>query len=454
MRPTSISKVSTVVALLLSSFAASGASEYLFKNGQLITMASPEPIHADLLVRDGRIRTIGRDLSVNIDSRVIDMRGGYLMPGLAEMHAHVPAPNSGQQYRDDVLFLWIAHGITTVRGMLGHPDHLILKQALMNDEVLGPRLITSGPSFNGNSVSSPEQARAMVRAQKTAGYDFLKIHPGLTLAEYDAMAQEAELQGIGFAGHVPAAVGLLHTLELRQRTIDHLDGYIAAMVVAPDAHGERARAGFGVGLTPYVDNTRLTDLVRVTHRAGVWIVPTQTLLENSSSGETAEDLISRPQNVYLPRTVLANFSRRAHNATSNDDLGLEFLALRSRIIKALHDGGVGILLGSDSPQYFNVPGASIHRELESMVAAGLTPFEALATGTTNPARFFDLEEEFGQLRPGLAADLVLLSKNPLQNITNSTTIEGVMIRGRWMDKRMREAGLADIARRNGGSLAK
>ena len=189
MRPTSISKVLTVVLLLLSSFTANGASEYLFKNGQLITMASLEPIHADLLVRDGRIRTIGRDLSVNIDARVIDMQGGYLMPGLAEMHAHVPAPNSGQQYRDDVLFLWIAHGITTIRGMLGHPDHLILKQALMNDEVLGPRLITSGPSFNGNSISSPEQAREMVRAQKNAGYDFLKIHPGLTLAEYDAMAQ-------------------------------------------------------------------------------------------------------------------------------------------------------------------------------------------------------------------------------------------------------------------------
>ncbi|MCZ6643482.1 MAG: amidohydrolase family protein, partial [Gammaproteobacteria bacterium] len=317
--------------------------------------------------------------------------------------------------------------------------------------VLGPRLITSGPSFNGNSVSSPAQAREMVRAQKAAGYDFLKIHPGLTLAEYDAMAEEAGILGIGFAGHVPADVGLLHALELRQLTIDHLDGYLAALVPDASAHGERARAGFGVGLTPHVDIARLTDLVRRTHRAGTWVVPTQTLLENSWSGESAEALVARPQNDYLPQNVLANYRGRIRNATGNSELGLEFLALRGRIIKALHDSGAGILLGSDSPQFFNVPGASIHRELQSMVAAGLTPYEALTAGTANPARFFDLEEEFGRLKPGLEADLVLLSNNPLENIANSTTIEGVMIRGHWMDKRMLDAGLADIARRNGGS---
>ncbi|MCZ6619637.1 MAG: amidohydrolase family protein [Gammaproteobacteria bacterium] len=446
-----MSNVLTITLLSLSSLAANAESDYLFTNGHLITMASPDVIQADLLVRDGRIKTMGRDLGTSVNTTVIDMRGGYLIPGLAEMHAHVPAPNQGQQYRDDVLFLWIAHGITTARGMLGHPDHLALKQALMDHRVSGPRLITSGPSFNGNSVSSPDQAREMVRAQKAAGYDFLKIHPGLTLAEYDAMAEEARLQGIGFAGHVPAAVGLTHALERRQLTIDHLDGYIAALVPEPDAHGNRVRAGFGVGLTPHADITRLVDLVRQTHRAGAWIVPTQTLLENSSSTESAEELISRAQNVYLPRTLLANFSRRARNAARNEDLGTSFLELRSHIIKSLHDGGVGILLGSDSPQYFNVPGVSIHRELESMVAAGLTPYEALATGTTNPARFFGLEKEFGRLQPGLAADLVWLSRNPLENIANSRSIEGVMIRGRWMDKRMREAGLADIARRNGGS---
>ena len=124
MKPTSLARVSTIALLLLSSFAASGKSEYLFRNGQLVTMVSPEPIRADLLVRDGHITTIGPDLSASPEAIVIDMKGGYLMPGLAEMHAHVPAPSQGQQYRDDVLFLWIAHGVTTVRGMLGLSDKL------------------------------------------------------------------------------------------------------------------------------------------------------------------------------------------------------------------------------------------------------------------------------------------------------------------------------------------
>jgi imidazolonepropionase-like amidohydrolase len=120
---------------------------------------------------------------------------------------------------------------------------------------------------------------------------------------------------------------------------------------------------------------------------------------------------------------------------------------RRQIIRALHDGGVGILLGSDSPQTFNVPGFAVHRELQIMVAAGLTPYEALRTATAAPAQFFGAEGAYGTIVVGADADLVLLSKDPLQDIANTQSIEGVMVRGRWLDRAYLDRGLRDIEAR-------
>jgi imidazolonepropionase-like amidohydrolase len=123
------------------------------------------------------------------------------------------------------------------------------------------------------------------------------------------------------------------------------------------------------------------------------------------------------------------------------------VALRREIIKALHDAGAGLLLGSDAPQVFNVPGFSLHRELEAIVAAGLTPFEALRTGTVNPAVFFEATDEFGAVRAGLAADLILAARNPLEDVTALARPDGVMVRGRWLDRAELDRKLAEIAAR-------
>ena len=376
---------------------------------------------------------------------VIDMAGGYLMPGLAELHAHVPRPDRDPAYTQDVLFLWAAHGITTARGMLGHATHLALREDIRAHRTLGPRLITSGPSFNGSSVSSPEQAEAMVREQHAAGFDFLKIHPGLTLAEYDAMAATARELGMEFAGHIPVDVGLIRALERGQVSIDHTDGFVHALVpdLTPATPG--FGSGFGVGLIDRVDLDRLPSLVEATRQAGASIVPTETLLENFAGD--LDEMLGRPEVRYIPPALLARYER-AISRRDNDDAASRLLELRRIITLALHEGGVELLLGSDSPQIFNVPGFSIHRELQSMVAAGLSPLEAIAIGTVGPARFFGMENEFGRIAPGLAADLVLLGGNPLEDIRNTSDIRGVMVRGRWLGEKERQAGLADVAQRH------
>src|SRR5690606_18233030 len=131
------------------------------------------------------------DVTVPDGATVIDGSGLYLMPGLAEMHGHVPSAGGNQQAVDETLFLYVAAGVTTVRGMLGYDGQLALRERAAADEVISPTLYLAGPSFSGNSVSSPEEAADMVRRQVAEGWDLLKIHPGLTRAEYDAVARAA-----------------------------------------------------------------------------------------------------------------------------------------------------------------------------------------------------------------------------------------------------------------------
>ena len=423
---------------------AAHAERYLFTNGTLITMGPQGVIEGDLLVEDGRIAAVG-DVPFDWDEKhVVYLDGGYLMPGLAEMHAHVPRPDRDPQYLRDVLFLWSAWGVTTARGMLGHESHLGLRADLEAHREFGPRLVTSGPSFNGRSVSvsNTAQAVSMVREQHKAGYDFLKIHPGVPLDAYLAIASTARELDMPFAGHVPVEVGLLRAIEQGQATIDHVDGFVHALVRDLTADTPGYGSFFGMGLVDRVDLELLPSLIDATREAQVWVVPTETLLENIAGD--LDELMSRQDVLYLPEALLSAYRQRV---TGNSASAKELVRLRKQIIRALHEAGAGLLLGSDSPQIFNVPGLSIHRELQSMVAAGLTPLEALATGTVNAARFLDMEDEFGRIATGLSADLVYVGSNPLDDIGNTSDIRGVMIRGEWLNASERSSRLFEIRKR-------
>ena len=439
------------VRLLLCAFVAatSAADDFVIARVNVISMLEPGiQADRDVSVRDGSIVAVGPGgtAAVSETTRVIDGSERFLIPGLAEMHAHVPVE---PDYRDDVLFLWVANGVTLARGMLGHPDHLALRDDLLAQRVLGPRLVTSGPSFSGRSGGGPEAVAARVRAQQRDGYDFLKIHPGLTAEEFEALASTAHEVGMGFAGHVTASVGLWPSLEAGQTTVDHLDGYLDVLVPEDAEVPEGANFSFGLGLTPFVDRDRIAPAAARTRELGGAVVPTETLSENTVGAHAWEALTERPEFRYLPQGLRENYINRLKRAAQafTPETGAEFLALRKALIKALHDAGVPVLLGSDSPQIFNVPGFSIHRELEAMVAAGLTPYEALASGITAPAAFFGTTR-WGAIAPGRDADLVLLDADPLADIANTRRIAGVTVRGRWLDRAELDAGLAAIAEKH------
>ena len=403
-----------------------------------------------VIVRGQTIAEVGPAASVKVpDGAVrVDGRGKFLMPGLSEMHAHIPGGPAPDELIDRTLYLFVSAGVTTIRGMLGHPRHLPLRERAARGEIVSPTIYTTGPSFNGQSATTEEQARTMVAEQKAAGYDLLKIHPGLTLPVFNALVSEANRQHIPFAGHVPAEVGVHRALDARYASIDHIDGYVEALVKDGTPKEALSKTGwFGHNLVPYVDESKIAPLVAKTRASGVWIVPTENLMEIFMNTEDPEVFAKRPEIQYMPRPMVEGWIKQRKQFLSQPDITPEkskaFLALRKRLIKALHDGGVGLLLGSDAIQTMSVPGYSIHGELEAMARAGLKPFQIYTTGSTNVAKHFGVEKQVGTVAKGMRADLVLVDSNPLADVKNFPRQSGVMVRGRWLpradiDARLRE----------------
>ena len=288
--------------------------------------------------------------------------------------------------------------------------------------------------------------------QAAAGYDFIKVLRGLTREEFDAAVQAAAEAGTHLAGHVPEEVGVARALEAGQATIDHIDGYPQYMV-SPEFAPSSADAGFyGVNLLEMIDDDQIVQVARETRDAGVWIVPTNTMIANVAlASPSAEELAARPQMAYLPRDLVQGWVQakqgRVGTINQEPDAGERLVELRNRIVRIMHEEGVSLLLGSDAPQFFNVPGFSLHDELAYMVEAGLSPYEALQMGTVAPAEYFDAGDDFGRIAFGLAADLVLLADNPLEDVGAASRPLGVMVRGRWLDRDALDAGLATIADR-------
>jgi hypothetical protein len=411
--------------------------------------------HQAVMVKGHRIVLVGPVGRVKLPNDVarVDGRGKFLIPGLAEMHAHIPGGQAPDSLVERVLFLYVAGGITTVRGMLGHPRHLELRSRAARGELLSPTIITSGPSFNGSTVPTTQAAATMVREQKGAGYDFLKIHPGVKRAVFDTLDATADRVGIRFAGHVPVEVGLARALESRYATIDHLDGYMEALLRDGAPVTAEQSAFFGLNFGEYLDQSKLPALVEATRKADVWNVPTEVLLENLTLVESSDILAARPEMRYVTPETRAQWAETKDGLLEGTGATVasarKVIEMRRKLIKALHDAGAGLLLGSDAPQVYNVPGFSVHRELEALVAAGLTPYQALETGTRNVAVFLGTLRETGTVEAGKRADLVLLEADPLTDIRNTTRRAGVMVRGRWLPKAEIDARLAAVAKSAG-----
>jgi len=427
-----------------------GSTETVFVSVNVIPMDKESVLpNQDVVTKDGKIVAIGDAGKVKYskDALRVDGKGKYLIPGLAEMHAHVP-PIDDIEPMKNVLLLFAVNGITTIRGMLGHPRHLELRSKIQSGEILGPHFITSGPSFNGNSVKSPGAAEAMVVEQKKAGYDFFKLHPGLSKENFLAIAKKAKELNIRFAGHVSYDVGVWLAIEQGYASIDHLDGFVEALVPGVENIKEPDRGLFGLFIAKKADTTRIPALMKALHDHTIWVVPTQALAERWFTPlKSAEAFSKDPEMMYMNEKTLSNWIDGKNNlirgARYDSASVIALIELRRKLIYACQENGVGILSGSDAPQVFDVPGFSLHQELQYMVAAGLTPYEALLTSTVNVAKYFN-NADAGTIKAGNVSDLLLLNGNPLTDISQTTNIEGVMLGKNWMPKQFIDSTLQQL----------
>lgn len=425
-----------------------------------------------VIVQGDRIVALGSATRVRVPAgaRRIDGRGKFLIPGLADMHAHVPGElgmlrsfvmRQGAELFDAdaraeaerMLVLSLANGVTTLRVMQGWAGTLRLRERVAQGDLLGPRLYVARRAIELGHYGWQDSAVRIVEdvaAAKAAGYDLYKVHGAINGvgAAHDSLVAAARRVGLLIAGHSPerpADKALEIALQAGYASVEHLTGF--AGYLTPDQGGAYLTS-WPEGLA--VDEGKLRAIAAALQRAGVWICPTEILFEEPDDPATTE----WPELRYIADTTVAMFKQsRATWQSERGDSGRRIKAMahrraldvRRRIIRALRDAGAGLLLGADVAGPPLVPGFAVHRELQALVDAGLTPYEALATGTRNVAAYFGTLDSTGTIAVGKRADLVLLAGNPLHDIRRTARPAGVMLGGRWWPRAALDRLLAPLA---------
>lgn len=382
-----------------------------------------------VLIADGRIAAIGKSgtLRLPADARVVDATGRFLIPGLWDMHVHVGA--NSRFY----LPLFIANGVTGVRIMSGSPEHHAWRREVEAGAAVGPRMVIASAVLDGPDtyfsehvpVADAKAARAAVGRAKQEGAQFIKIHDLVPRAAYFALTEEARRQGLPVAGHIPAAITPEQAAEAGQATVEHLTRLDDL---------DLSDAG----------RTRVDALFARFRKHHTWHCPTLVMTRGYVSFDDPT-ITGDPRVKYVrPRTregwnAMKNAGMSAEERVNRRQIYRKKLAIVSRMQRA----GVGILAGTDLGNPYCFPGSSLADELALLVEAGLMPMEALQTATRNPARLLGREKDFGTIRKGMRADLVLLDSDPLSDIRNTKTVRAVVADGRLYDRAALDALLAD-----------
>jgi cytosine/adenosine deaminase-related metal-dependent hydrolase len=415
----------------------------LIRNVALIPMDRPNLVERqDVLVRGDRIVAVGPTGSLRARFKeVIDGTGKFLIPGLWDMHVHA----LGEEDARATFARFADHGIVGVRDLGSTIEELKAARGALAAGPALPRLIAAGPLLDGPRqpwmqrmaipLADAQEARAAAERLADEGVDFLKVYNNLSREQFDAVAAVARARGLPFAGHVPFRLTVEDVSAAGQASIEHAgtqlvtdcipDGRraIPAELNAWIARGYSGRSEERLQWWAKRNAAQCTELYDRMAVRRTWVTPTLTNeVQNVAWTEQEIDRLPAPQ-AEACRKNLASMRADLSVRDAADQLVLD-------LVRELHARGVPLLAGTDTPNGCLSPGESLHLELELLVRAGLSPWQALQAATSNPAVFLGLSQE-GTIRPGNAANLVLLDRNPLLDIRNSRTIRGVMIRGSW-----------------------
>ncbi len=426
--------------------------------------------HQSVVITGSRISARGPAAKIRIprDATVIDGSGRFLIPGLWDMHVHTLPEVRRPKAVEIWLPLFVANGVTSVRDMGGSDDALTnTRLRIARERLLSPRLIAAGSAIDGfppqfgTGVRSPAEARQVVDAHQKSGADFIKPYNLLTREEYFAIIDEAKKVGLPVAGHVPLSLTVLEVSDAGQRSVEHLTDIPASCsTIEAELRQERLR-------TPLSDfrawqRARWTEETRAaaSHsparcralfehltRNGTWIVP--TLVNKKSALDVASRLRDPVLLQYMePATRAAWEKSAAMSPATPDEVASRTARYESmlRLTGEANDAHALLLAGTDTGSPFPlVPGFSLHEELAILVESGLAPLQALRSATLSPARYLHRERDLGTVARRRIADLVLLDKNPLEDIRNTQSIAAVILGGRPLMRDALDKILADAA---------
>jgi imidazolonepropionase-like amidohydrolase len=422
-----------------------------------------------VVVTAGRIVAVTDTLAGYAPAQTVDARGAYLIPGLWDMHVHFGGGQALIEENRNLLPLYVAHGTTTVRDAAGDlsPSVLEWRAAVAAGTLQGPTIYTSGPKLEGiNSVwpgdlevGTEDEVRAALTKLQTMKVDFVKITENtLTPELYRFSLREAGARGFATSAHVPVAVTLDDASEAGLDSIEHMSYLLRggspreAELSAAVASG---RLAAGEAVTAMIDSfddaTALATFRRLAERKTA-VTPTlngSRILAHLDQDSHARDDYLR----YLGAGLKATYQGRVDRAAADDAAAVtrrhERFEKAARLLPLLRQAGVTILAGTDAGflNSFNYPGIGLHEELEVLVRYGLTPQQALAASVVNGPAFLGASDRVGAVAAGKVADLVLLDRNPLEDIRATRAIQAVVLKGAYLDRAALDAMLAETAAR-------
>jgi imidazolonepropionase-like amidohydrolase len=397
-------------------------------------------------------RIIKTEEEQNFEGREhLDASGKYVLPGLWDNHVHFRGGDTLIQENKDLLPLFLAYGITTVRDAGGDitPSVLEWKNKIANRELDGPTIFSSGPKLDGDKpawpgsikVSDSSDISAALDSLEKLGVDYVKMYDGNLSAEnYYGIIEAAEKRRLKTTGHMPMSANFMKAVSLGLDGAEHMYYPLKACSPAADSL-TKLDLGYGM-IAPLIDtyDPELADKVfEKMSEENVFVTPTlyigKTLAEILEVDHQQDSLLN-----YIGPGIEKTYQGRIEGAkrakASGSKMREKMEEISARMIEPMENAGVKILAGSDCGAFnsYVYPGESLHGELNALVQAGLSNSQALRTSIVHGPEFFDLGKNYGSVSSGKVADILILNRNPLENIKNLNNIDYVIKAGKVYDK--------------------
>lgn len=424
-------------------------TDIVITNTNIVDLESDAIYVQSILMKNGVIIEIGdyETLQVPKNAHIIDGKGKYAIPGLWDMHAHVNSKLA--PYFSFPLYL--TNGVSHVRDMGGHAEFSLKtkwREEIVASTLLGPRLEGISDRLVSKLVSV-EHTKSIINTFSGGSNDFIKTYNGILPKYYFQLLEEAKKKSITILGHRPRAVSAIEASIAGHKSFEHARLFLFECYSGSEKLRAKylARYNGDSNETKPLDNTAalrhmiqnhsdamFQDLVTEMVKNNTWFCPTHLTRKMDAYADN-EAYLNDPRLKYINLIEKKSWIGDTKGMIQMDPTPegrktyMDFYEKGLELTGKAHKAGVKILAGTDANDTFCFPGFSIHDELIELVRAGLKPSEALKSATSLPASYFNLSHKYGTLEIGKVADIILLDKNPLSNISNTKKINMIIDRG-------------------------